>query len=301
MTLDLYPLHPLFAAEVRGIDLRVPLDPPGVAAIEDAMTEHAVLVFRNQPLSQAEQIRFAESFGPLDAGLGKLYGKGQRPHRYDYETLLDISNVEFDGSVSERESRKNMSNLANQLWHSDSSFQEPKAQYSMLSAAIIPTSGGETEFADLRAAYDTLPDDLRREIAGRDAEHYALHSRIMLGDDGYTPEQQAAIPAVRWPLAQRHPVSGRPILFVGVHARRIIDYPLAEGRVLLGDLLEHATQRQFVYRHEWHVGDLVMWDNRCTLHRGRRYDLSQRREMRRTTTNDLLTVIPLDEPALASG
>ena len=167
----------------------------------------------------------------------------------------------------------------------------------MLSAAVIPPTGGETEFADLRAAYDTLPDELRREISGRSAEHYALHSRIALGDDGYTAEQLAAIPAVQWPLAQRHPISGRPILFVGVHARRILDYPLAEGRVLLSDLLEHATQRQFVYRHEWQVGDLLMWDNRCTIHRGRRYDLTVRREMRRTTTDDLLPVIALDDSA----
>ena len=290
MPLEIRSLHPLFAAEAGGIDLRRPLDPEQIRAIEQAMDAHAVLVFRDQPLSQAEQVRLAESFGPLDIGLRKLYGGGKVGHRFDYETLLDISNVEFDGSVAKRESRKNVSNLANQLWHSDSSFQRPKGQYSMLSAVILPSKGGETEFADLRAAYDTLPADLRREIAGLEAEHYALHSRIMLGDTGYSEAQLEAIPAVRWPLAQIHPGSKRPLLFVGVHARKIIDYPLAEGRVLLSDLLEHATQRQFVYRHEWRVGDLVMWDNRCTVHRGRRYDLAERRELRRTTTEDLLPV-----------
>ncbi len=290
MTLEIRPLHPLFVGEVSGIDLRQPLEPADIAEIEAAMDEHAVLVFRDQPLSQAEQIRFAESFGPLDTGLGKLYGSGKPPSRFDFETLLDISNVDPDGAVSARDSRKNMSNLANQLWHSDSSFQRPKAQYSMLSAVVVPPHGGETEYADLRAAYDALPEDLRREIFGLEAEHYALHTRIMLGDDGYTEEQKAAMPPVSWPLAQLHPGSGRPVLFVGVHARRILDYPLAEGKMLLAELLEHATQRAFVYRHVWSVGDLVMWDNRSTLHRGRRYDLSQRREMRRTTTDDLLPV-----------
>jgi alpha-ketoglutarate-dependent 2,4-dichlorophenoxyacetate dioxygenase len=291
MSLELRPLHPLFVAEASGIDLRRPLNAAEIGGIERAKDEHAVLVFRGQPLSQAEQVRFAENFGPLDIGLRKLYGGGKGgPHRFDFDTLLDISNVEVDGSLSRRDSRKNMSNLANQLWHSDSSFQRPKAQYSMLSAVVVPSRGGETEFADLRAAYDALPGDLRRAVAGLEAEHYALHSRIMLGDTGYSEAQLAAIPPVCWPLAQIHPGSRRPLLFVGVHARRIIDYPLAEGRVLLGDLLEHATQRQFVYRHEWRVGDLVMWDNRCTVHRGRRYDLAERRELRRTTTDDLLPV-----------
>ena len=288
MSLHVRPLHPLFVAEASGIDLRQPLSPERVSEIERAMDEHAVLVFRGQPLSQSEQVRFAESFGPLDMGLRKLR---RGAHRFDYETLLDISNVEVDGAIARRESGKIIGNLANQLWHSDSSFQEPKAQYSMLSAVVVPSKGGETEFADLRAAYDALSDDLKREIANLEAEHYALHSRLWLGDTGYTEAQLAAIPAVRWPLAQVHPGSRRKLLFVGVHAREIIGSTLAEGRLMLSDLLEHATQRQFVYRHEWQVGDLVMWDNRCTIHRGRRFDLAERRELRRTTTNDLLPVM----------
>jgi len=288
MSLELRPLHPLFAAEASGIDLRQALDPSRISEIERAMDDYAVLVFRNQALSQTEQVRFAESFGPLDLGLRKLHGGAA--HRLDYEALIDISNVAPDGSLARRDSRKVVSNIANQLWHSDSSFQQPKAQYSMLSAVVLPSKGGETEFADLRAAYDALPDDLRDEIAGLEAEHYALHSRILLGDTNYTAEQMATIPPVRWPLAQIHPGSGRPLLFVGVHAREIVGYSLAEGRMLLSDLLEHATQRAFVYRHEWQVGDLVMWDNRSTIHRGRRYDLNERRELRRSTTEDLLPV-----------
>jgi alpha-ketoglutarate-dependent 2,4-dichlorophenoxyacetate dioxygenase len=287
MILTLRPLHPLFVAEVSGIDLSRPLSAAETREIEQAMDEHAVLVFRDQTLTQAEQIRFAESFGPLDLGLRKLpSGPAATQHRLEHEALIDISNVGADGGLAARDSRKILSNLANQLWHSDSSFQAPRAQYSMLYAVVLPSRGGQTEFADLRAAYDALPDDMKREINGLEAEHYALHSRMNLGDTAYTEEQKAAIPAVRWPLAQIHAGSGRPLLFVGVHARAIIGYSLPEGRLLLSDLLEHATQREFVYRHEWRVGDLVMWDNRATIHRGRRYDLAERRELRRSTTED---------------
>lgn len=288
MALETGELHPLFVAEASGIDLRRPLDPAQVQAIEQAMDEYAVLVFRDQTLSQAEQIRFAMSFGPLDLGLRKLpAGPAAVNHRLEFEALIDISNVAPDGGVAKRDSRKVFSNIANQLWHSDSSFQRPKAQYSMLSAVVLPS---ETEFADLRAAYDALPDDLKHEIATLETEHFALHSRFALGDTDYTEAQMAAIPPVRWPLAQVHPTSGRKLLFVGVHARAIIGYSLPEGRMLLSDLLEHATRREFVYRHEWRVGDLVMWDNRATIHRGRRYDLTERRELRRSTTEDLLPV-----------
>ena len=147
--------------------------------------------------------------------------------------------------------------------------------------------GGETEFADLRAAYDAMPEDMKQDIAHLETEHFALHSRFALGDTDYTPEQIAAIPPVRWPLVQVHPGSGRRLLFVGVHARAILGMSLPEGRLLLSDLLEHATRRDFVYGHEWRVGDLVMWDNRATVHRGRRFDLSERRELRRSTTEDL--------------
>ncbi len=282
------PLHPLFVAEATGIDLSRPAGPDLTQAIEQAMDRFGVLVVRGQTLSQAEQIRFAEAFGPLDLGLRKLpSGPAATRHRLEHEALIDISNVAPDGEVAARESRKVLSNLANQLWHSDSSFQAPRARYSMLYAVVLPSKGGETEFADLRAAYDALPADMKRDIAGLETEHFALHSRFGLGDTEYTPAQIAAIPPVRWPLVQRHPGSGRDLLFVGVHARAILGMSLPEGRLLLSDLLEHATQREFVYRHQWRVGDLVMWDNRATVHRGRRFDLSERRELRRSTTEDL--------------
>jgi alpha-ketoglutarate-dependent 2,4-dichlorophenoxyacetate dioxygenase len=179
------------------------------------------------------------------------------------------------------------SQLANQLWHSDSSFQNPAARYSLLHSLVNPSSGGETEFADLRAAYDALPVDLKQQIDGLRARHYALHSRMNLGDTQWTEEQKKAIPPVDWPLVRAHPGSGRKTLFIGVHATHIAGMHLGQGRLLLAELLERATQREFVYRHRWQVSDTVMWDNRCVIHRGLRYDLSQRRELRRVSTEDV--------------
>jgi alpha-ketoglutarate-dependent 2,4-dichlorophenoxyacetate dioxygenase len=283
MSLKLTPLHPHFVAEASGIDLARPLSREQVDDITAAMNQHAVLVWRRQPLTQQQQMQFASSFGTLDIGLKRVF---KRPERLDYEEMIDISNVGADGQVVKRDAPKNLSNFANMLWHSDSSFQTPRAAYSMLSAVVLPSWGGNTEFADLRAAYDALPDRIKREIQDLEAEHSALHTRLLLGDNAYTDEQKKAIPPATWPLVTTHPGSGRKVLFVGVHATHIVGWPVAEGRMYLHDLLEHATQREFVYAHEWQVGDLVMWDNRSTLHRGRRYDISERRELRRTTIND---------------
>ena len=283
MALYISQIHPIFVGEVTGVDFRQPLDPAVVMEIDAAMDRYAVLVVRDQPLDQEQQMVFARSFGPLDLGLRKVK---KQPHRFRYDELIDISNVDEKGRIADRNSGKIVSNIANQLWHSDSSFQRPAAKYSMLSAVVLPTRGGETEFADLRAAYDALSDELKAELEALEAEHYALHSRFLLGDSDYTEEQKNAIPPVHWPIVRMHPGSKRKLLFVGVHARRIVGWPVAEGRMLLMDLLEHATQRDFVYSHKWRVGDLVMWDNRSTLHRGRRYNLSERRELRRATTED---------------
>jgi len=283
MALYISQIHPIFVGEVTGVDLRQPLDPAVVIEIDAAMDRYAVLVVRDQPLDQEQQMVFARSFGPFDLGLRKVK---KQPHRFRYDELIDISNVDEKGRIADRNSGKIVSNIANQLWHSDSSFQRPAAKYSMLSAVVLPTRGGETEFADLRAAYDALSDELKAELEALEAEHYALHSRFLLGDSDYTEEQRNAIPPVHWPIVRMHPGSKRKLLFVGVHARRIVGWPVAEGRMLLMDLLEHATQRDFVYSHKWRVGDLVMWDNRSTLHRGRRYNLSERRELRRATTED---------------
>lgn len=283
MSLQLRPLHPCLGAEASGIDISQPLNADSVRAINAAMNKHAVLVWRNQPLTAQQQIQFTTSFGPLDIGLKRVF---KRPERLEDERLVDISNVDPQGVVAKRDSPKNLSNFANQLWHSDSSFMDPRAAYSILHSIINPTWGGQTEFADLRAAYDALDERTREELEGLQAEHYALHTRLLLGDEAYTDAQKKEIPPARWPLVDNHPGSGRKLLFVGVHAREIVGWPIAEGRMRLLDLLEHATQRQFVYRHEWQVGDTVMWDNRSTLHRGRHFDIAERRELRRTTLND---------------
>jgi alpha-ketoglutarate-dependent 2,4-dichlorophenoxyacetate dioxygenase len=283
MTLQLKPLRPLFAAEADGIDLRRPPDAGTAREIESAMDRHAVLIFRGQSLSEDEQIAFARAFGPLDLGLKKAL---KRTNRLKYDESIDISNVDDRGAIASLATKKMYSQLANQLWHSDSSFQDPPARYSMLYSLVNPAKGGETEFADLRAAYDALPEDLKQNVADLRAQHYALYSRMNLGDSNWTEEQKTAIPPVEWPLVRIHPGSGRKVLFVGVHATHVVGMHVGEGRLLLAELLEHATQREFVYRHSWRVGDLVMWDNRCVLHRGRRYDYTQRRELRRVSTED---------------
>lgn len=283
MALDFYPLTPVFAAEARGLDLRQPIDAATAARIEAAMDRYGVLVFRRQNLDEDQQMAFTRWFGPLDRGFTTV--RNNPEHRFKTRHLADISNVDFNGDVVPPGHPKRVGSLANQLWHSDSSFQKPSAKFSILTIHSLPSWGGNTEFADMRAAYDALPEVTKAEIADLVAEHWALHSRInTLGDDNYTEEQKHAIPPVRWPLVRVHSSSGRKSLFIGAHARSIEGMSVPEARILLAELLEHATQPPFVYVHEWTLGDLVMWDNRCTLHRGRRYDLNQRRELRRSTT-----------------
>ncbi len=282
MPLQLQPIGPL-AALASGVDIANPLSPSDIRAIEAGMDEYAVLVFKNQPVSDDQQIAFARQFGPLDIGFGKVKGK---EHRLKYRELGDISNVSIQGEVAARDSQKIIGNIANQLWHSDSSFQQPRAKYSMLSAVVVPEQGGDTEFADLRLAYEALPDWQKNQIEGLVAKHHALHSRFMLGDTHYTQEQREAIAPSHWPLVQTDPRTGRKILYVGVHACEIAGMTVAEGRMLIMDLIEHATQPAFVYRHRWASGDLVMWDNTATVHRGRSFDLSKKRELRRATTEE---------------
>ena len=289
MTLTIRQIHPLYVGEVSGVDLRRPPSTELVAAIDEAMDRYAVLVFHGQEMSEDEQIAFASAFGSLDTGLTKIaYG----PTRFKHKTTMDISNVMTDGSIAPAGHKKLAGALANQLWHSDSSFQYVPGKYSMLSAVILPgpsvMGAGDTEFTDMRAAYDALSPAMKEKLEPLVAEHFALYSRMWLGDEDWTPEQKAGMPPVRWRVVRTQP-SGRKSLFIGAHANRIVGWPVPEGRVFLLDLLEHATQRQFVYRHEWQVGDLVSWDNRSTLHRGRPYDMTQRRELRRTTTEDLVT------------
>ena len=282
--LTLSPLHPIFVAEIQGVDLRQPTDATLAAEVEAAMDEFAVVVFRDQDLDEFQQMDFTRALGPIDMGLLKVV---QRRNRFKQAGMIDISNVDLESQVLGRGDPRLVTMLANQLWHSDSSFKQPSAKYSLLLACILPDQGGETEFADMRAAYDALPDEKTAAIEDLMTEHSAFHSRMQLGDQQYTPEDLAKYPTVEWPIVRTHPGSQRKTLFIGAHATHVLDWPVPEGRLLLADLLEHATQRQFVYRHTWCPGDLVIWDNRAVLHRGRRYDLTQRRELRRSTVEDV--------------
>ncbi len=284
MPLSFTPLHPLFAARADGIDLRDPLNGATACEIEAAMDRYAVLAFRGQDITEDEQLAFTAAFGPMDPGRHLAV----RQHRRVRPEFADVSNLDEQGNVADRNHRRILSNMATRLWHTDSSYKKPAAKFSLLYCSAIPDWGGETEFADMRAAYDALPEQLRREAEGRSAEHYVHHSRAMLGFEPSPEDIAGAIPPVTWPLVRVHPGSGRKLLYIGAHATHVVGLSLPEGRVLLSDLLEHATQRQFVYRHEWRPGDLVMWDNRAVLHRGRRYDLAQPRDMRRSTVEDSL-------------
>src|SRR5215469_3535967 len=292
MALSIRPLQP-FCAEVGGVDLRQPLEQSDIAAIHAGMNRHAVLIFHEQSLTPEQQRTMTMQFGQLELGFAKVVARhrtGGAAIRTGYAEVADMSNLDAEGRLVARSHSKIVGNIANQLWHSDSSFQKPAARYSLLYAVRVPSWGGETEFCDLRAAYDGLDERGKAELEGLEAEHYALHSRILLGDDSYSEDSRSVFPPVNWPIVRAHAGSGRKLLYIGAHARSVVGMTVAEGRLLLMDLLEHATQRQHVYRHTWKSGDLVIWDNRATLHRGRRWDLNEPRELRRTTTTDV------DEP-----
>ena len=281
MSLKLNPLHADLAVEVSGIDLCKPLDKEALAELQSVLARYPVLVFHDQDLSDDEHATFTKSFGPIDAG---LVIAAKRKRRLKNMDVIDLANIDTDGNILEAGNARNVSLLANQLWHSDSSFRRPRAQYSVLCGIDLPAEGGETEFADQRAAYDALSEHMKIRIENLVAEHWAFHSRNMLGGGDFTAEGMAKLPPVEWPIVDTVPDSNRKTLFIGVHTREIRNMPTAEARMLLLDLLEHATQREFVYHHVWRNNDVVMWDNRCTLHRGRPYDLSKLRELRRCTT-----------------
>jgi alpha-ketoglutarate-dependent 2,4-dichlorophenoxyacetate dioxygenase len=289
MALSFKPLNPHFAAEASGVDLKQPIDARLAAEIEAAMDRYAVLVWRDQHLDEDQQTAFTRWFGPLQLGFGKITGGPKS--RFKNPTMGDISNVDADGVVVPRNHKRIFTAIGNMVWHSDSSFQKPAAKYSILTGHTLPSWGGETEFADMRAGYDALTPRTKQSLEPLFTEHWALHSRFMLGDTDYSEEQKAALPPVRWPLVRVHPGSKRKTLFIGAHAREVVGMTLPEGRLLLGELLEHATQPEFVHRHHWRLGDVVMWDNRCVLHRGKRFDFSEKRELRRSTTDDVASLL----------
>ena len=266
---------------VTGVDLTRPLDDAAVAAIEAGMDEHAVLVFPAQAVSDEQQVAFTERFGALEETAGGNVTKaGDR--RLD-PRLADVSNLDQHGKPLGRDDRRRMFNLGNQLWHSDSSFRAVPAKYSILSGRVVSTAGGNTEFADMRAAYDALDEATKREVADLVCEHSLMHSRGALGFDTLTADERAMFRPVRQRLVRTHPATRRASLYLSSHAGSIVGWPVPEARALLRDLTEHATQPRFVYVHRWRPFDLVMWDNRQTMHRVRRFDPDQVRDMRRTT------------------
>jgi len=285
VSLKFQKLHPQFVAEVSAVDLRRVDDRKTLGEVRQGMDEYAVLVFRDQPFTDAEQLNFAQRLdGQLHSRTGAaVVGKS----RLGNEALTDISNVNETGEVLPPDDRRRMYGLGNRLWHTDASFVDPPGRYSMLSARIIPSVPVETEFADMRAAYDALPPEMKTQLEGLRAHHSIAYSRHTLGFKFSEDEREILKGAVH-PVVRTIPHSGRRALYLASHASRIIDWPVPEGRLLLRDLIEHATQPQFVYRHAWRVGDFVIWDNRTTMHRGRPFeDTKHRRELRRVTTLDV--------------
>jgi alpha-ketoglutarate-dependent 2,4-dichlorophenoxyacetate dioxygenase len=281
MTISVRQIHPVFVGEVSGIDISKPLTPDEVKAVEAGMDRYAVLVFHDQKITDEQQMEFSRNFGSLEDARG---GNITKPEDKRLQVgMNDVSNLGRDGQPLSRESRVRLFNLGNMLWHSDSSFRAIPAKYSLLSARVVNPIGGNTEFADMRAAYDTLDAAMQAQIEDLVCEHSLMYSRGSLGMLDYSDEERQMFRPVRQRLVRTHPVTGRKSLYLSSHAGAIVGAPMPEARILLRELNEHATQPKFVYAHTWRTWDLVMWDNRQVMHRVRRYDESQPRDMRRTT------------------
>jgi alpha-ketoglutarate-dependent 2,4-dichlorophenoxyacetate dioxygenase len=274
-------IHPHFVGEVTGVDLRKPLTPQEAADIEAGMDKYAVLIFHGQDITDDQQTAFARNFGEREDARG---GNVTRKEEYRLNSgLNDVSNLGKDGKPLPRDHRTHLFNLGNCLWHSDSSFRAIPAKFSLLSARVVNPKGGNTEFADMRAAYDALDGETKAEIEDLICEHSLMYSRGSLGFVDYSEEEKQMFKPVLQRLVRTHPAHGRKSLYLSSHAGKVVGMTVPEGRLLLRDLTEHATQGEFVYVHRWTVHDLVMWDNRQTMHRVRRYDQSQPRDMRRAT------------------
>lgn len=287
MAITVVPVTPSFAAEVGDVDLSSPLDPTDLQSIKDAFATYAVLIFPDQHLSQDQHLDFAKHFGPLETTIG-VYRK-DAPLRVRKE-FADVSNLNHDNEVWGKESRHRMFQMGNRIWHTDSSFKRLPALASMLYARSIAPVGGHTEFADERAAYDALPDDMKRRLESLVAEHSIFNSRARLGFTNFSDEERRELPPVPQVMVRTIPESGRKSLYLASHAGRILGMGEPEGRALIDELIAHATQRQFVYTHRWRLYDLVMWDNRCTMHRGTDFDdLRWKRDVQRATVSDVAT------------
>lgn len=278
-----------FIAEVEGIDLSKPLSQDVKDAIVAACDQYGALVFHDQPLTNEELVAFGASLGPLDTGLQeKLMKKVQ--DRYSSAAISDISNVDQGGQVAGQLSKQAIMNVGNRFWHSDSSYDKHPYRYSILTATTAASKGGATEYADLRAAYDALDEDTKALIADKTATFYSHNTRQWLGIDD-RPEDLRIFPPVRWPLVRTHPGSGRKLLWCDSKVCEVSDMSIPEGRALAHELIEHIGQREHVYSHYWRPHDVILYDNRSVLHRGRRFDMSERREMRRVATVDDSTAL----------
>jgi alpha-ketoglutarate-dependent 2,4-dichlorophenoxyacetate dioxygenase len=284
MTLSIRPIDPVsrpfFGGVASGIDITQPLTREQAAEIEKGMDQFGVMVFHDQRLTDETQMAFSRNFGELELASHNLRAtKEQRLGAH----INDISNLDANNNVLARDNRRRLFSLGTRLWHSDSSFKVVPAKYSLLSARIIPTKGGNTEFADMRAAYDALDDETKAECEGLVCEHSQLFSRAQIGFGDFTEEERRQFAPVQQRLIRRHPSTGRKSLYLASHAGTIVGWPVPEARAFLRDLIEHATQRKFVYSHEWKQFDLVIWDNQATMHRARPFDASEPRDMHRTT------------------
>ncbi len=290
MSIKVTPLHPDFVCEIDNIDIARPLKPADRDAIEDAINRYAVVVFHDQKLTDDQQIDFSAHFGPIHSSAQRARHHSIK-HRLQRTEIADISNLDGDGKVLEVNARRRLDWLANRLWHTDASFRAVPGALSLLYAHVIPTEGGDTEFADLRAAYDALDAATKKKLEGMVAIHSIFHSRGQLDVTKYTPEELASLPPVPQRVVRTHPGSHRKTLYLAAHASHIEGMAVPDGRLLLMDLMEHATQRQFVHAHKWRQGDLVIWDNRCTMHRARPFDTNEVRDLRRVTTRDVASTL----------
>jgi alpha-ketoglutarate-dependent 2,4-dichlorophenoxyacetate dioxygenase len=281
MPISFRQVGPCLAAEVSGIDIAKPLTPAEVAAIHEGMDKYAVLVFRGQPIDDEQQLAFTRSLGEIEEAIGT----GLRaPHEYRLPTTFaDVSNLDKDNKPFARDDRRRLFSLGNRLWHSDSSFKIVPAKYSLLHCRSVVSKGGNTEFADMRAAYDALDEENKAQIENLVCEHSQMFSRQVLGFADFTDEERKRLTPVRQRLVRTHPTTGRRSLYLSSHAGTIVGWPVPEARDFLRDLNEVAIQRAFVYAHKWQLGDLVMWDNRQTMHRVRPFPAHEPRDMRRTT------------------
>ena len=281
MAVSIRQIHPVFVGEVSGVDIARPLTADEVAAIDEGMNRYAVLVFHDQKISDEQQMAFTVNFGTMEDARG---GNITKPEDRRLQVgMNDVSNLGRDGAPMPRDSRQRLFNLGNMLWHSDSSFRPIPAKFSLLSARAVNPTGGNTEFADMRAAWDELDAATKALVEGLICEHSLMYSRGSLGMLDYSEEERAMFKPVRQRLVRTHPATGRKSLYLSFHAGSIVGMPMADARILLRDLTEHATQPQFVYVHRWRTWDFVMWDNQRTMHRVRRYDDNHPRDMRRTT------------------